>query len=49
MKVSKEHEDMIVFLQDQILALHKKVRKQADQIEKYRVAISRIEEIIDET
>ena len=49
MKVSENHKDMIVFLQDQILALHGKVRKQAEQIEKYRVAISRIEEIIDET
>ena len=47
--MNKEEKDTLKFLQNQLLAVNKKVRKQARQIEKYRVALSKIEEIIHET
>ena len=47
--MNKEEKDIMKFLQNQVFTLNRKVRKQARQIEKYRVAISKIEEIIHET
>ena len=41
--------EMITFLQDQVFALQQKVRKQANEIEGYRVALSKIEEIVNAT
>ena len=47
--MNKEEKDMLKFLQNQLLAVNKKVRKQAREIEKYRIALSKIDEIIHET
>lgn len=46
--MNKEEKDMLKFLQNQLLAVNKKVRKQAREIEKYRIALSKIEEVIHE-
>ena len=46
--MNKEEKDMLKFLQNQLVAVNKKVRKQAREIEKYRIALSKIEEVIHE-
>ena len=46
--MNKEEKNMLKFLQNQLLAVNKKVRKQAREIEKYRIALSKIEEVIHE-
>jgi len=47
--MNDKEREAVKFLQNQLLAVNKKVRIQARQIEKYRVALSKIEEIIHET
>lgn len=46
--MNDNHKDMIKYLQDQIFVLHNKVQKQANEIEQYRLALSKIEEIVDQ-
>ena len=46
--MNKEEKNTLKFLENQLLAVNKKVRKQAREIEKYRIALSKIEEVIHE-
>jgi hypothetical protein len=46
--VSEEAKEMIIYLQNQVFAFERKIRDQAKEIEQYRVALSKIEEIVDE-
>ena len=48
MTLSRKEKELIKFLNNQVFTLKSKVRKQARQIEKYRIAISKIEEVIHE-
>ena len=47
--MNRKEKELVKYLNNQVFTLTRKVRKQARQIEKYRVAISKIEEIIHET
>ena len=49
--MSKDEQEMIEiikFLQNQVFTLREKTQSQANEIEKYRVALSKIEEVIHE-
>ena len=48
-ETEQEMIEIIKFLQNQVFTLRKKTQSQAKEIEKYRVALSQIGEIIHET
>lgn len=47
-KVSEECKELITYLQNQVFVLRAKINIQAKEIEKFRLAMSKIEEIVDE-